>query len=195
MSSPVTASRPRTGRARNTGLWLAAVACLVALAAAIALAEPLPKETCDGLREEQAKLIVDGAKAVMAEGVEAARAKGAEALQMVERYIAVDEQLSFRCGLYRTRSTLRTDVEEGVGDPAQPTSEGPKVPPEPTAKPKAKPQPKTTRPRAGTTPPDAALDAPEPAAAKPKSEPKPKPKRKVDDAFRPPPAAGAPVLQ
>lgn len=166
--------RGRDGHAARSARRIAALgALLAALLAAAPLAgraEPLAKETCDLLAAEHAQLVAAGVKEWMAGGAAAARAKLSPAqLDQIRRWIDVDEQLAFRCGLFRTRSALPRDIED-----APPEAEKKKEPEAPKAKPRPRPkaQPAAADPSAT---PDGSEAKPKPAARK-------KP-AKADDAY------------
>jgi hypothetical protein len=79
----------------------AATAALLVAAAACASTEaaPLEPQACEALKTERMRLVADGAKADMDRGPEWAKANLApDRLGKIERLIALDEQLSFRCG-------------------------------------------------------------------------------------------------
>lgn len=191
--------------------WSLAAAALVALSLSIGpprtFAEPLAKEECDSLRAEQAELTAGGVRDQLNKGADWGKTNlSMEQMKRVSRYIAVEEQLSFRCGLARLRASLPV-VEEGgeqeldeKGQPIPPKKKEeagetqakakPKVKPaakaaaakpeaaEGTAPAKAKPKPKA----AGTTAPADGKGQTQPTAAKPQAKAKPK----ADDAYRPP---------
>lgn len=176
----------------------------------LAQAEPLPKEECDKLKTEQASLEKGGVKDVLLKGPAWARANpGSAMLKDIERYITLEEQLNFRCGLARARLTLPFAEEDRV--PAEPdeAAKADDAPP-PAAKPKPKPKakaepappaeksaaapapaPTPPKPKPKPKPAETKAAAPEPAAAS-EAPPKPaaKPKPKVDDAFKPPATQG-----
>ena len=175
-------------------------------AADAARAEPLSKETCDTLKFEQETIVAAGVKDDMAKGPEWAKAHlSRDKLGQIRRWIELEEQLSFRCGLAKVRITLPPDEEatgqgpDGQAQPAQPAAAQPAAAPAdpPAAKPKPKPKPAAKpaaeQPAAAASPPAAAQPsapttpkAAAPTAETPKAAPKPKPKPKADDAFRPP---------
>lgn len=154
-------------------------------------AEPLSKEACDALADEQAKLVDAGVKEGMAGGAEGARARlGAQKLAQVQRFLTVDEQLLFRCGQYKARFVPPPEPEEpaeaaakGADAPVQPAKGVPAKAKESKATPKPKPKtkPKTAE-KTGAPEAEKAKAVPPPAKRKPK----------VDDAYRPP-ASSAPV--
>jgi hypothetical protein len=167
-----------------------ALAVASSLLAAVSLrAEPLAKEACDGLAAEQEKLVGAGVKDRLAQGPKGALARlGTDKLAQVERYILIDEQLVFRCGLFKTRTILAPDVEEAAPDAPQ---SGPDAKPiEAAAQPAAaQPAAKTaaTKPPAKAANPDAKKEKSAAAApqAKPKPQSPPAKKPKADDAFHP----------
>jgi len=165
-------------------------------------AEPLAKEACDQVAVEHEKLIVLGVKDWMAHGAKGALARlGIDKLAQVERYIVLEEQLLYRCGLFRARTVLAPDVEETPSDAAQasPTAKtGEKGTPSPAASTKS---PASKRPANAVPPVDERKPKPVAAdsAANSKSSPsagantaKPEPQRppakkpRADDAYRPP---------
>jgi hypothetical protein len=154
-----------------------------------ALAEPLPKDECEKLKSEQADLTTAGVKDQLGRGAAWGKANlSADQLKRVERYIAVEELLAFRCGLAQLRASL-PEAEEGgeqeLDDKGQPVppkdkASAPAAPAKPKAK-AAKPVAKVPA-AAGKNGPDGAPAKAKPAPAKGKPNAKPK----VDDAYRPP---------
>ncbi len=185
--------------------------CLAAIAVCIvwpasAFAASLGKEECDKLQAEQTELTAAGVRAQFDRGPEWGKANlPPDQLQRVQRFIAVEEQLSFRCGLAKLRVILPQAEEGGEqelddkGNPVPPKATSPE---DATAKaaPKAKQPVKAKEAKA--------LDGAAAAStvAKPKAKPAaekkagdaeakptaaktaPKPRQKVDDAYRPPPS-------
>jgi hypothetical protein len=98
--------------------WSLAAAALLAVLVSAFLgpqtgAEPLPKEECDKLKVEHGDLVTIGVREQLNRGAEWGKANlTPDQLQRVARFIALDEQLSFRCGLNQLRITLPV-VEEG----------------------------------------------------------------------------------
>ena len=135
-------------------------------------AEPLSKEACESLVGEQQALIAAGVKADFAKGAEWGKANlKPDRLTEVGRYLDVEEQLSFRCGLAKVRFSLPADEETAT--PATATEE-------PKAAPKAKPAPKSK-----AKPKTAAGDDAAPAGRitpAPKIQAKVKPAAKAGDA-------------
>lgn len=183
-----TASAQRSLRSLAVGIAL----LWSALPLVSAIAAPLAKDACDALKTEQDALVTSGIKDDLAKGADWARGNlKPQRLQEIARFIELEEQLNFRCGL----ATARLKVEEPPADPAAATkSEAPA----PEAKPKPKPRPKpkaAAQPAADPGQPAAApaagvpgtASAPPAPASKPQPKPQAKPKPKADDAFRPPP--------
>ena len=96
------------------------------LAAPAALAAPLDPEACAALKTEHRDLVAAGAKSDMTRGPEWAKANLApERLGKIERLIAVEEQLSFRCGEQLTarpqiKEPPKPDPAAGVASPIPP---------------------------------------------------------------------------
>jgi LAS superfamily LD-carboxypeptidase LdcB len=94
----------------NFGLFqrfLIVRACIVSLICGAAIAgsavelqaEPLDKEACKKLQTEKKSLVASGIVKQMAKGALWAKKNMSSAqLELVKRYITVDEQLQFRCG-------------------------------------------------------------------------------------------------
>jgi hypothetical protein len=117
---------------------LLATVASVALGASAAWAAPLDEAACTQLKEEHAQLAKGGTKADLDKGPAWAKANlTPERLKEVERYIAVEEQLLFRCPQpkpareaatgeplpkhKRARTkTGGTDDDTETGDPATP---------------------------------------------------------------------------
>lgn len=78
---------------------LAVVGVFFAMTAALPVAAaPLDKEACDKLQTEKQSLTVMGVEKDMAKGAEWAKANMKPAqLDLVKRFITVDEQIKFRC--------------------------------------------------------------------------------------------------
>jgi hypothetical protein len=145
-------------------------------------AEPAAKEDCEKARVEQAELVAGGVKERMQQGPEQAKARlSAAQLKEVERYIALDETLEFRCGLASTRLQLPMAEEDAV-----PTSNA-KAP----ATPKARGRPKAEAKAQPDKAPAGPVVADPVPPVKAKAQPKPKPKARPDDAYRPPAAEPA----
>ena len=154
----------------------------VGLAAVAARAEPLSKEACDVLASEHDKLVAAGVKVWMAQGAQDARNRlGADKVGQIARFLEVDEQLLFRCGLYKARFTLPTDIEE---PPAEPPATAPAAKAPPAGRDKAAPTPKT-KPEPDRKKANQAASASEPAEPAPATKPAANKKPKSDDAFRP----------
>jgi len=87
------------------------LAALLLLLTPRALAAPLEPEACATLKSEHQSLVAAGAKSDMDRGPEWARANlSPERLGKIERLIAVQEQLSFRCG--EQQLTARPAIKE-----------------------------------------------------------------------------------
>lgn len=86
-----------------------ALLALALLPAVSARAAPLEPAACASLKAEHESLVAAGAKADMARGPEWAKANLApDRLGRIERLIAVEEQLSFRCGeLFTARPIIK----------------------------------------------------------------------------------------
>ena len=164
---------------KTTGWLKPGAAILVAVAGAVsARAEPLGKEACETLVAEQQGLITAGAKADFARGAEWGKANlSGDRLNKVGRYIEVEEQLSFRCGLAKVRFSLPADEETAVSPPEEPLSPAKaseQAKPIPKAKAKAK-----AAAADGASAPATGSERPAPA---PKVQAKIKPKAKPENA-------------
>jgi hypothetical protein len=139
-----------------------------------ASADPLDKDACGKLQSEKQALVVLGVDKEFAKGPEWAKANLAQAeLNLLKRYLTIEEQLKFRCGMAVVNLTIPPD-EDGPDEVAAPTARVPlpeRREQSATAKPPAKPAtaPVQTQP-AGVVKPTPAT----PAA--PKAAPKPAPK-------------------
>lgn len=136
-------------------------------------ADPLDKEACGKLQSEKQALVVLGVDKEFAKGPEWAKANlGQAELNLLKRYLTIDEQLKFRCGMAMVNLTIPPD-EDGPDEVAAPTARVPlpeRRDQSATAKPPAKPAtaPVQTQP-AGVVKPAA-------PAAPAKTAPKPAPK-------------------
>ena len=184
--------RLRLGQSRynigSMGLRPIALAAVLTVSGP-ALAEPLGKEACEGLVAEQQVLIAAGVKDDFAKGADWGKANlKSVRLAEVSRYLDVEEQLSFRCGLAKVRYSLPPDEETpGVAPAPVPKTEQPKTPPKAKPAPKAKAKAKD-KAAAGESN-AVAVDA----ATAPKTQAKPKPAAKPQDAFKPSAAPAEPV--
>ena len=156
-------------------------------------AAPLPPEACEVAKAEHKTLVDGGIPEIVKKGPAWAKSNvSAAKLKDVERYIGLQEQLQFRCGLAKLRELpIVEDDPADVADPARAAKEGEaaaaaELPPPLPAKPKAKAQPKPSPLPARATAPAKAAEASPAAEPAPKPKAKPKPKPKADDAFRPP---------
>lgn len=172
-------------------IWQASLvgAALLALAGPAA-AEPLAKEACDGLKAEQDALVAAGIKDDLARGPAWGRTNlKPDRLVQVARYIDLEEQLLFRCGLARIR----------YAPPPEPERTAAPEPEKAPAKAKAKPRPKP-KPKAAADPAAAASNGKDEAPPSkragaqlvPAKTVQAKPKPKADDAYRPPAPAPKP---
>ncbi len=189
---------------------LAAIAiCIPGLAFGLpaAVAAPLGKEECDKLQVEQTELTAAGVRAQLDRGPEWGKANlPPDRLQVVQRFIAVEEQLNFRCGLAKLRVNLPQTEEGGEQEvdekgnpvPAKPAPSGEAADQAPA---KARQPVKAAKTKeakglegaaaasAGTKPkpkPQAEKSKGGEAQAKPTAATTAKPRPKVDDAYRPP---------
>ncbi|MBS0244889.1 MAG: hypothetical protein JSS20_22180 [Proteobacteria bacterium] len=146
-------------------------------------AEPLAPEQCERLKAEQQALVEAKIPDIVRQGPAWAKANaGPDKVKAAQRYIELQEQLLFRCGLAKLKP-LPAGAGDEYGDggsvPASQRSE----PPAETA-PKA--APKKTAPKAAAKREASSDEPPAPAKAAPKPQAKPKAKPKADDAYRPP---------
>jgi hypothetical protein len=179
---------------RSASVALVALGLSLGAVAGAVLAEPLAKEECDKLQAEQNVLTTAGVRDHLGRGAEWGKANlSPPQLEQIARFIVLEEQLSFRCGLAKLRASLPVAEEGGDQDldengiplPAK----GKPAAKAPLAKDKA---PAAAPPAAGkkaNAQPGPVKGEAQPAAAK--AAPKPKPKAKVDDAYRPPPPKAA----
>lgn len=159
-------------------LWPCLVTVLVAgvTVAAQARAEPMPKEACEAVGVEHAKLTEAGLPELVKKGPVWVKANLGEARMLeVARYIRLHEELMFQCGFDKLRALPGTEADEA--STGQTAAAAP--PPLPQRKP---PVPENFQSR----PIPAAASARAPGAASPRPLPKSRPKPKVDDAYRPP---------
>lgn len=126
---------------------IAALGAAAVVANGRAHAAPLQKEACAVLTEEQVKLDAEGVKELLKAGP-AGVGRDSIKLEKVRRYLEVEEDLLFRCGEYKVRTTLPRDIEDGpppepppaanTPAPDQKAEEKPVEAPKPQAKAKAK---------------------------------------------------------
>ena len=138
-------------------------------------AEPLDKEACGKLQAERASLIVLGVDKEFAKGADWAKANLPQAeLDQLKRYLIIDEQLKFRCGLATVTLQVPDEPEDGEEDDNAPAGHSVPVPHKrdqaAAVKPGAKPAtaPAKTQP-AAVKPGTPAKTAPKGAAAKAQS--------------------------
>jgi hypothetical protein len=162
-----------SGRHRTAGAAL----LFGMLAAPLGLAaEPLDKEACGKLQAERASLIVLGVDKEFAKGADWAKANLPQPeLDQLKRYLTIDEQLKFRCGLAMVTLQVPDEPEDGEEDDNAPAAHS--VVPVPhkrdqaaAVKPAAKPAtaPAKTQP-AAVKPAAPGKPAPKGAAAKAQS--------------------------
>lgn len=185
MIDGMTIGKARTALVATAGLSLV-------LALATAQGAPLPREDCDKLASERSALTAGGIPERMAKGPAWARTNLPSAkLAEIERFIMIDEQLAFRCGMSRIKLEILDEDQPGDGDtkkPAAPGKEGPAAKAAPPKAPAGAPakKPAGAAPKAPSPvlkPPASAATAPAPSTPKPK--PKPKPKAPADPATGP----------
>lgn len=173
---------------RTAGAWrgaaAVALASLIAAAGAVTHAQTMPKEACDAAESERAKLLAGGVQETVKKGPAWAKANLApHKIKEVERYIALQEDLLFKCGQAKLRNLPAGDVEDGADAPAAVKDASAAGASEKAAVPKRKPPAR----KSAIAKVDASPASAEPsAAAKVAAKPRPKPKPKADDAFRPP---------
>lgn len=183
---------------RRAGIVFVALGLSLGAVAGVGLAEPLAQEECEKLQAEQAALTAAGARDQLGRGAEWGKANLSPVqLKSIERFIQLEEQLSFRCGLAKLRASLPVAEEGGEQELDE---KGNPIPPKAKQGPsgggtKTKLQPKAAPAKekaAATSPAKPKADA---KSAPAKSEIQPsgakaaaKAKAKVDDAYRPLPA-------
>lgn len=168
------------------------VAAALLAAACPAAAEPLAKDACDGLKAEQDALAAAGIKDDLARGPAWGRTNlKPDRLVQVARYIDLEEQLLFRCGLAKTRYPLPPEPESTVAPQSEQATAKAKAKSRPKPKPKAAADPAASGAGKDEAPPSKRAGAQIVPAKTVQAKPKPKPK--VDDAYRPPaPATKSP---
>ena len=170
--------------------WVAgALAAVLVAASPLAVrATPLAKDACDQLSAEKARLVGSGVADRMSKGASWGKANLAEEkLREIERYIEVEEQLSFRCGLAKVKLAPEPPDPDAV--PAAPAPAATPTPPKrrpvpkapvakapaaagPAAASAAAPAAPNPAPAVKTGPPAAVTPlAPKPAAPRPKPQP------------------------
>lgn len=161
-------------------------------------AAPLSPETCEALKGEHATLLQAGAHEAVKKGPQWAKANLATAkVKEAERFIELQEQLLFRCGLAKLRDLPVIEAEEtsdppAASEPAAKEAAGATAAPAPAPPVPARKAPtKGKANAAANTTPQTAGEEPE-AKPKPKTTARAKPKPKVDDAYRPPAKAVEP---
>ena len=166
-------------------LWRSGAVALVAGLALTAQgrADPLPKEACEAVGLEHAKLTEAGLPELVKKGPDWVKANLGEArMQEVARYIKVHEELLFRCGFDKAKALPGTGGDETSDERTAAVA----APPLPQRKP-AVPESFRARP----IPAAAGSKAQAATAARSQSKPQPKRRPKADDAYRPPAKAPA----
>ena len=185
--------------------WLVWVLAALVCAGGTAAATPLDAVSCDSAKLEQTALT--DVPAIMERGPQWAKDNvPATSLARVQRWIELEEILSFRCGRGRVTAEAQraAAAAELIENPPPPPAETPpqkdaagaavaaplapatpaEAAPAPAPKPKPKPKPKPVAVPAGNTgpaaspPPDAAPAGEAPAAAPKKRAAKPRPQPK-----------------
>lgn len=169
---------------RKARAWRRAAAAAVAsLMAAAAQAQTLGKEACDAADAERAQLLAGGVQETVKKGPGWAKANlPQQKIKEVARYIALQEDLLFKCGQAKLRTLPAGDGEDG-GDSPGAAKEARAGAAETPGPPKRKPPERKAAAARAEAGPAAGDPAPAPKVA---AKPRPKPKPKVDDAFRPP---------
>jgi len=104
--------RPRSRFCSGLNTGLAFIAALLVSPLGLA-AEPLDKEACDRLQAEKQALVVLGVDKEFAKGPDWAKANlGLPELNLLKRFMTLDEQLKFRCGM----SMVTLDIPDEPGD-------------------------------------------------------------------------------
>lgn len=196
----------------NNEARVAVVAMLMILLVPLGMvdvqAAPLDAEACAKLTEERASLVAAGIPADMAQGPDWAKNNLTdERLRRVARFLTVDEQLSFRCGLAKQRIALPTTVEggeellgpDGQAIPPAASQPAPGAAPAPKKASREAKQAAPTKEKAGEPRKRARKKAADPKTAETngagpeqaKAKPASRPRKKADDAYRPPARAKA----
>ncbi len=197
----------RVGPARAAVLAAGLVSC-GALEVGVLRAEPLTLTECEAVRGEHSALVTAGAQEHLSRGPEWGKANlNAAQLRSVERYLTLEEQLNYRCGLAKLRTALPVAEEDQPPAAPAPLSAAPAAPalkpgggkgslgtgagaprkaggaqvaePSSAEVVPAKPKPKP-KPKAAVLP-DTSPDESAKGGAPPKAKRKPK----LDDAYRP----------
>jgi hypothetical protein len=185
-------------------IGVASLAFLLAAPAGLS-ASPLEKTECDKLQSEKQGLMVLGVDKEFAKGPDWAKANlGQAELNLLKRFLVLDEQLKFRCGLATVTLQIPDDPEDGPdGSSPAPGVSAPPVPPrkdqpagaKPAPRPAAKPQQATTKAGAiplPTIPGMPSAPAVKPAAPKPTA---PKAQSSWNTETQPVDAVGAASVQ
>lgn len=98
----------------NVRAALSALLAVALMSLSDTRAEPLDAAVCAKVAEEHAALISAGVPGDMTQGPQWAKANlSKERLERIARYISIDEQLNFRCGLAKQKIVLPTTQEGG----------------------------------------------------------------------------------
>jgi hypothetical protein len=161
---------------RRSGKAVTALLLAVLAAPAGVLAEPLAKEACDKLVAEKQSLTMLGVDKEYAKGADWAKANLAQGeLNNLKRFLTIDEQLKFRCGMAVVTLQVTDEPEDGDDDEGGAAGAGVPLPERrdesaAAVKPGAKPAvaPAKTEP-AAVKPATPATTAPKPAPPKAQS--------------------------
>jgi hypothetical protein len=138
-------------------------------------ADPLDKPACERLQSEKQTLIVLGVDKEFARGPEWAKANLAQSeLNLLKRYIDIEEQLKFRCGLAVVTLQIPDEPEDGPDDDSAPAGNDAVPMPERRDAALAKPAPKPAVAPVNTQPAAAKPGATPAAPVKPAPKPAPK---------------------
>ena len=114
-------------------------------------AEPLDKDACGRLQAEKQTLMVLGVDKQFAKGPEWAKANLAGAdLANIRRFLNVEEQLKFRCGLAIVTLKVTEEPDDGDDDNAEQAGAASAPGKAAPVKPAAKPAPAQAQPAAAT---------------------------------------------
>ena len=107
----------------------AAASLLLSCAGAPLAAEPLDKDSCGRLQAEKQSLVVLGVDKEFAKGPDWAKANlGQAELNLLKRYLTVDEQLKFRCGMAMVHLQVIDEPEDGADGEAAPAAAAGAIP-------------------------------------------------------------------
>ena len=102
--------------------WRILVAATFWVGASAVVAEPLAKKACAAAEAERASLLAGGIQETLRKGPAWAKANvPPQRVKEVARYIALQEDLLFKCGQAKLRSLPLNDADEaGADDPPLP---------------------------------------------------------------------------